>query len=702
MDPTNTDIDTLCEEAENLDLLNWQDFTRSPLEDEPLRINKRVVRYCAFDGCDYSSHVLTNFRGHLLKKHQIQTTTTTPSARRLGAQQLEEIWQQAEARTKQEIQTVAFEQYLDKKVVQQCLVRLVVQERLALSFVEAPSFHAFCQSLNPLVDSNILPTSHSTIRTAIQSHWYEEKLILQREIQTALSKIHISLDIWTSPNRLLFIAILGHFVRQSDGTRRKNLLALRQVAGHSGDEQFTVLRTVLEEYEISQDLGVITGDNATTNDTLCRTISKWQSTTFKLKWEPDSQRIRCLGHILNLIAQAFLFAGSSEHCPEEVLQSIDLEEADGAEVDVVRRNTVRTIGPMGKLHNIVVFIRGSGIRTKEFVSQAHRMIPLDNRTRWNSWYYMISTAIDLEMHVDFFVKNQPDLKQDSLDSEDWEILRTIKSFLKIFKDLTLESEGNSKNLANALPSLWLLQRHITAFVEKHKQGTSNFDFDCLVRGETALSTLNKWWNLLWKHPTYQMATILHPFYRTNWLDTIMQILRISAKEQKAKKESLKKIWLEYLAKHQKLSCNDQPSTGQAKEKGQQKEHGKGETRKRRTTAQITKELEDRSVEAMTERMFGGWASAEAPDEWESYLLGASSKNVKNLLSWWQDDVRRAEFPVLHLLALEIHSIPPMSDEPERVFSGGRRTVSWERSSLNAETIEVIECLHHWLNERYKS
>jgi hypothetical protein len=63
---------------------------------------------------------------------------------------------------------------------------------------------------------------------------------------------------------------------------------------------------------------------------------------------------------------------------------------------------------------------------------------------------MISTAMDLEMHIDFFVKNQPDLKQDSLDSKDWEMLRTtIRSFLKVFKDLTLESEGNSKSLANA-------------------------------------------------------------------------------------------------------------------------------------------------------------------------------------------------------------------------------------------------------------
>ena len=37
----------------------------------------------------------------------------------------------------------------------------------------------------------------------------------------------------------------------------------------------------------------------------------------------------------------------------------------------------------------------------------------------------------------------------------------------------------------------------------------------------------------------------------------------------------------------------------------------------------------------------------------------------------------------------------MSDEPERIFSGARRTISWERAQLGAETIENLECLKHW-------
>jgi hAT family protein len=37
----------------------------------------------------------------------------------------------------------------------------------------------------------------------------------------------------------------------------------------------------------------------------------------------------------------------------------------------------------------------------------------------------------------------------------------------------------------------------------------------------------------------------------------------------------------------------------------------------------------------------------------------------------------------------------MSDEPERVFSGARRTISWERGQMEPETLEMTECLKHW-------
>ena len=42
------------------------------------------------------------------------------------------------------------------------------------------------------------------------------------------------------------------------------------------------------------------------------------------------------------------------------------------------------------------------------------------------------------------------------------------------------------------------------------------------------------------------------------------------------------------------------------------------------------------------------------------------------------------------MAIEILSIPGLSDEAERVFSGGRRTCRWDRASLSAFSIERTE------------
>jgi hypothetical protein len=47
------------------------------------------------------------------------------------------------------------------------------------------------------------------------------------------------------------------------------------------------------------------------------------------------------------------------------------------------------------------------------------------------------------------------------------------------------------------------------------------------------------------------------------------------------------------------------------------------------------------------------------------------------------------------MAIDILLIPPMSDKLERCFSGARRTVTWDRGQIKAETIELRELLKHW-------
>ena len=84
------------------------------------------------------------------------------------------------------------------------------------------------------------------------------------------------------------------------------------------------------------------------------------------------------------------------------------------------------------------------------------------------------------------------------------------------------------------------------------------------------------------------------------------------------------------------------------------------------------------------------------DEYEDYNSQESYASGKTgALAWWCQDTQRQRWPRLSLMAIDILSIPPMSDEPERVFSGARRTVSWDRGQMEPRTIEMRECLKHW-------
>jgi hAT family C-terminal dimerisation region len=64
------------------------------------------------------------------------------------------------------------------------------------------------------------------------------------------------------------------------------------------------------------------------------------------------------------------------------------------------------------------------------------------------------------------------------------------------------------------------------------------------------------------------------------------------------------------------------------------------------------------------------------DEYEDYNSQESYEpGKKGALAWWYQDTQRQRWPRLSLMAIDILSIPPMSDELERVFSGARRTVT---------------------------
>ncbi|KAF5348215.1 hypothetical protein D9758_014636 [Tetrapyrgos nigripes] len=62
--------------------------------------------------------------------------------------------------------------------------------------------------------------------------------------------------------------------------------------------------------------------------------------------------------------------------------------------------------------------------------------------------------------------------------------------------------------------------------------------------------------------------------------------------------------------------------------------------------------------------------------------------------WWAG--HKAMYPNLYRLALDIFSIPGSAVAVERVFSGGRDTISLRRASLSADTIRLLMIAKHRL------
>jgi hypothetical protein len=231
------------------------------------------------------------------------------------------------------------------------------------------------------------------------------------------------------------------------------------VPGYSGKDQFSILFPVFQDYGIVQKLGAIIADNAALNNVFCRTIEAHYKDKEGKEWLANDWRIRCIGYIINLVVQAFLFVNVIDL---DELESYNLEDADGELTDKeAMRAKFRLLGPFSQRHNIVIHIRGLSAHTDHFRKLAGRMIPMDNRTRWNSWYNILFIFLELKGMVEQYCEDyESELEEDLLSYADWKKLRTIKDFLTPFSRVTLAIEGDSVFIDRTLFTMDVLIKHL--------------------------------------------------------------------------------------------------------------------------------------------------------------------------------------------------------------------------------------------------
>jgi hypothetical protein len=564
---------------------------------------------------------------------------------------------------------------------------LIVNNNLPHKSVEYPELYSLIMSVNQMA-ADIYPKSRAAVPKKIELAFVQGKAEIKQHLHTALSEIHLACDVWTTEHKKkAFLAVVAHFV-DVEGKNRKALLGLPRLRGsHGGQHQAWHVNRIIDWYGIAEKLGYYIGDNHGSNDKCCRFISKHLSEQYQVNWEPKTRRIRCHGHIINLASQAFIFApdketidavvndvrrgsranvgadGASHHKRDSDEEVSEDDERGDEETKLAaasrkkKRRSWKDIGPLGKLHVIVAHMRSSELRYDEFHSAAGRMIPMDNDTRWNSWYTMSEVACALEGHVDAFVKNhRKEIGKFALTPDDWDTLREINIFLKPFEKVTSRTQGDLDSIEKTLATMDILVKHFEKQQRKYANKTG-FKNAILM----AWHAFDKYYSLTDQVPAYAAALLLHPSRRKRYIDANWNESWVSTVLPQ-----LQSLWEEKYA-----TVEGDVAQASSKQAHEQDEY----------------DLLERDLDVVQT----------STDDWTSFIDADPTEiATKTALEWWCQEQQRMRYPRLSRMAIDILSVPAMSAEAERVFSGARRQIPWSRASLGSKTIEQMECLKHWL------
>lgn len=100
---------------------------------------------------------------------------------------------------------------LKKPVIHTSLISWLVICQIAFAVIEHPVFRDFLKSICPTVDL-FIPLVAVTVRAWIISAFQTHKQMIIERLGRSHGKVHFSFDLWTSPNHLALLAVIGHFI----------------------------------------------------------------------------------------------------------------------------------------------------------------------------------------------------------------------------------------------------------------------------------------------------------------------------------------------------------------------------------------------------------------------------------------------------------------------------------------------------------
>jgi hypothetical protein len=262
------------------------------------------------------------------------------------------------------------------------------------------------------------------------------------------------------------------------------------------------------------------------------------------------------------------------------------------------------------------------------------------------------------------------LGDNRLTAQDWDFLLKAHQFLQPFTGSTLYAEGDKSSISQSLVLMDALLLHYEQKKELYSRPES-YDPRMLHAIEMGWFLIDKYYSKTEEAPVYAAALLLDPSRRAAYLKQ-----NWPADWYETSVAAASTIWEQDYGMLPQDDGGTKPPSAPPPPK--------------RPRNQLDVLLESLQVKR---------AASKDVDDFMAFIE-AQPIDLDGMtpLEWWCGSEQRRRYPQLSQMAIAILSIPAESSEPERTFSGARRTCSWDRLRLSCSKIEMIECIASWLRE----
>lgn len=557
------------------------------------------------------------------------------------------------------------------------LVDWIVDAAIPFAAVERDSFKDVLDVHKRTPMNTKLPSS-DTVRRRIKKKQEEKQTEVAKKLQESNARLHLTLDCWTSPFNVSFLAIAVNYINAKDSawTRNRVLVGFENMGGgHSADDMFQIVRKVCETYQITKQIGCVVGDNARSNTKLASMVKAW---TEENKSEFHAfEHVRCIAHVVNLAAQAALSV---------------------------------TCKPVRKIRAYAKFIKGSPKRAAEyeraktFKNVQGNKLKLDCKTRWNSTWQMVSDARQQKLALDVLRRDHSLFSPESdeefengedeedefalsnglplVSDDDWKCLDEMAELLKYFAMSTDIVSQEDVFLSAAFVQFEGLMRCV-------EQMSTGSDVPIVKLAATrALEKLSVYYAML-DQPVYYLALLLDPRFKPdalkllNWHDQYIEM-----GEAAVRRAILKEEMYPHVQSPPSVGMHDFPNA----------------TRNECGTLQDGDGMQDSYVEfdqmrilnqrLMEQRSQHACQGEMGSIELRNYFAEPTSFTYEDPLEYWTKT--QCRFPVLARLAKNYLSIPCSSVDIEREFSLGRWTQPYIRGCMHPDTLRELMLYRSWM------